>query len=146
MAQRTVIVPLLRQCFCSGGHGSCRAEKYRSCGSTTLQLTTKLTVAPGLVPERCSTAVAHKVSDECRIISPELGGRGSCRARTAASSEWRVANSEWQMVNENPQPATHNSQPILTPYALRFTPSKFFRRCRNRGTSIFSAARNSGHH
>ena len=42
----------------------------------------------------------------------ELGGRGSCRAETAASSEWRVANSgtaangewrvadsEWRMAN-----------------------------------------------
>jgi hypothetical protein len=25
----------------------------------------------GTCPERCSTAVAHKGSDECRIISPE---------------------------------------------------------------------------
>jgi len=29
----------------------------------------------------------------------KLGGRGSCRAKTAASSEWRVANSERKIAN-----------------------------------------------
>jgi len=28
----------------------------------------------------------------------ELGGRGSCRAETAANSEWRTASSEWRVV------------------------------------------------
>jgi hypothetical protein len=27
----------------------------------------------------------------------KMGGRGSCRAKTTASSEWRIANSEQQI-------------------------------------------------
>jgi hypothetical protein len=42
-------------------------------------------------------------------------GRGSCRARTAASSEWRVANGERKS-------STRNAQPNFTLYALRFQP------------------------